>query len=302
MIQTTKGLRVNFEDGGSTMLHWSTSDGRAMANTRADFRRHGITWPYDDRKAAKRAAKENRRRKARSGMSLVLEYGDWMKAPIGEDAGEKVRAFVEGKDRVMLREVREATGVSDATARKALLQLGFLRETDAPFEGAPVKLRAWRRAEPEMLEQIVFRPGTGPTGPRKKKGTAALSLVRSDAELVEEVAEHVARGEEWSPPEPEPEARPEVTEERDASPDEAFQLGEVSGYDTAFSELMPKIDALETENAELQTRIMELSQSQSEEGDWWPVTPAGYVTWNTLVEQATTLGVTLEIRARRAHR
>lgn len=41
------GTWVKFPNGGTTMLHFSVSDRRAILNQRAVIRRNGLIWPLD---------------------------------------------------------------------------------------------------------------------------------------------------------------------------------------------------------------------------------------------------------------
>ena len=47
VVEKKDGVVIRPASGGSIMLHWSCSDWRALANTRAEFRRLGLSWPWD---------------------------------------------------------------------------------------------------------------------------------------------------------------------------------------------------------------------------------------------------------------
>lgn len=48
VTRTKKGLLFRFPNGSTEMIHFTPSDHRWQANTRASFRRAGISWPGDD--------------------------------------------------------------------------------------------------------------------------------------------------------------------------------------------------------------------------------------------------------------
>lgn len=60
LIATRKGVLIRHPDGvNTTIMHWSTSDFRTLANTRADFRRMGLTWPFDPTRPKCKEVDEN---------------------------------------------------------------------------------------------------------------------------------------------------------------------------------------------------------------------------------------------------
>jgi hypothetical protein len=48
VTMTKSGLLFRFPNGGTEMIHYTSSDWRATRNNRANFRRNGIAWPGDD--------------------------------------------------------------------------------------------------------------------------------------------------------------------------------------------------------------------------------------------------------------
>jgi hypothetical protein len=60
--KTKNGVRVLFPNGSTTAIHWTTSDYRAAKNMRADIKRAGLTWPFDNQRGQIMNAKTEKTR------------------------------------------------------------------------------------------------------------------------------------------------------------------------------------------------------------------------------------------------
>lgn len=209
-------------NGGKLLtLHSSVSDNNGWRVFRQHWRQADLgPWPWDGYTAPKEKEIE---------MPKSHNY-----VPKGE-ARKKLVAFLENleSDRVRTKTVAEFTGASGPTIAK------FFRDSGWTLVGRS-NASEWVRPRPvevtsidhQLVEEVAERVEQG-----EITSTEAFELVaRPEPSVLDQsIEEHLAAD------------LPEVTEERDATPDEAFQLGEVSGYQQAHDELMPKIDKLSKE-------------------------------------------------------
>lgn len=89
----TRGYRVEFPNGGSTMIHLTNSDSRGTLNTRAEIRRAGLIYPGDQpqhekEKKVGKSLSEKQEDDLRSVMRRVKEVGLYASVPtLAKDAG-----------------------------------------------------------------------------------------------------------------------------------------------------------------------------------------------------------------------
>jgi len=108
--RTAKGIMFYFPDGSQSLMHFTSSDPRAMLNQRAMWLRHGLVWPLDgvDKKATKSLSNK-----------------------------EQVQLFIESyKDDEMMgtAEIAEALSVPSSAVRRWMTAAGF-KQFGRPEDG-----------------------------------------------------------------------------------------------------------------------------------------------------------------------
>lgn len=162
-----KGYRVEFPNGGSTMIHLTNSDSRGTLNTRAEIKRAGLTYPFDEPQHEKRTEKM-------AGRQLTEEQDAALRAVLA-------RIKTEGRFFGSVADMAEEAGVSEHTLNRRLHNLGWTTEGRGPSlvwyapGAAPVKPmsvveypeieRAKAMVGPgQGHERLTFpRPGETPT-------------------------------------------------------------------------------------------------------------------------------------------
>lgn len=109
LSKTKKGTRIMFPDGTSMGIHWTQSDSRSTMNMRSRVRRAGLVWPFDDNSGEG---------KTKVGLRLSKDSIDKLEDVIvGLGAGPTT-----------VTEAARLGGVSEPTARKYMIQRGFVQE------------------------------------------------------------------------------------------------------------------------------------------------------------------------------
>lgn len=340
VARTRKGYRVRYPDGGAQVIHLTNSDHRALANMRAEVRRHGFVWPWDP---AHRASPNG------TFDAYPATYRDDARPTdhnIAQIRGVMAVLDQEGGPRTMRNIIRRIEGLTGHTANSkdvghTLYWLGY--------RAAPGTVQKWargfrydwilvpelNRAAAETLPMAVYLPAEvpsvpGPTPPLEDLyGTPAPEAIPADSPEVSDdgaavpaEADSAAGG-----------ATAADVAERDASPDEAYELGEIAGYDRGYdegknagraerekeleevimraggraeSELVDAMDVLDEVRAEATMLRTQLAAAldraaaaerrlEEGEGGWWVMEPAGY---SPIVEAAAPFGLEVQVRVR----
>jgi hypothetical protein len=229
--ENKSGWRIYGPDGMTANIHRSGgSDHRGRLNFNATLRRMGYTLPNE--RHPERREKIVAREQFKSTVLKLDHAFEQMGKPTRLSGGE----------------LASRAQVGSGAARTYLERKGYVLTGHA--RGA-----VW--THPEHAEQT-----------EEQAVEAQVEQVTEDDELsdmgvaFDEQAEFEARAadmstdeqaEFWKSREAEQEADPRFQQiegnvpERDATPDEAFQLGEVSGYQQAYDELKPQIEELKAE-------------------------------------------------------
>jgi len=109
MRQVKSGIRLEFPDGSTEMLHRTPSENRGTMNLRASIRRAGYQWPFDGQRP-----KKDRPMKRRSSSQIR----------------ETVQTMVSDREEVNPTEISEVTDIQLSTVISHLRKLGF--ELDRP--------------------------------------------------------------------------------------------------------------------------------------------------------------------------
>lgn len=139
-VDVKEGVRLLHPSGkGTVILHWTTSDYRALANTRAEVKRLGLKW-----------IDEPLERKEERVNDSTIQL----------DELEKILAAVkQAKDLFTAQEIASKTGISPQRVFKALPLIGC--ERDGSYWAPPDD----RPAMPEQPKPKQTTPPTAPPAP-----------------------------------------------------------------------------------------------------------------------------------------
>lgn len=104
-----KGYRVEFPNGGSTMIHLTNSDSRGTLNTRAEIKRAGLFYPFDE-------PQQNRSKEMGKTLTENQDYA--LRNVLG-------RIKTEGRFWASVQEMADEAGVSRNTLTRRLHGMGW---------------------------------------------------------------------------------------------------------------------------------------------------------------------------------
>ena len=163
--KTKNGVRVLFPNGSTTAIHWTTSDYRAAKNMRADIKRAGLTWPFDNQRG--------------QIMNTKIEN---TKAKLREAMDNRIKNFDERS--VTTAAIAEAAGVSEISVLRHMPSLGYesKRESNgrSPFVWAKPDLDAFAadpRFDPVFPEVVSETEPSYPEIKRASSGRTVPSLL-----------------------------------------------------------------------------------------------------------------------------
>lgn len=171
-----KGYRVEFPNGGSTMIHLTNSDSRGTLNTRAEIKRAGLFYPFDE-------PQQNRSKEMGKTLTENQDYA--LRNVLG-------RIKTEGRFWASVQEMADEAGVSRNTLTRRLHGMGWETTGAGPSMvwhapgAAPKKEPEPEYPEIERAKKLVEPNGKGswPIIDTSKFTGAATVPLRREAELI----------------------------------------------------------------------------------------------------------------------